>query len=96
MSEAKIKVGDEVEVVAIALGFRNNRMVKPGTKFKAVVTKGKDGQPRLPKWVQLADQPVKPKVERKNGDLKPVDAQAAVKQKAAELNGEQPPGDNLA
>lgn len=88
MSEAKFKVGDEVEVVAVELGFRNGRLVKPGTRFKAVAIKGKDGQPRLPKWVQPADQPAPAKVERKNGDLKPADAQAAVKQKAAQLNGE--------
>ncbi|AOS80261.1 hypothetical protein Q5W_15430 [Hydrogenophaga sp. PBC] len=95
MSEVKLKVGDEVEVVATATGFRNGRLVYPGTKFKATVVEGKKG-PRLPKWVQPANQPLKPKTERKNGDLKPIDAQAAVKQKAAELNGEQPPGDNLA
>lgn len=94
MSDAapQLKVGDTVTLVAVEQGFRNGRLVYPGAKFQFVVTKGKDGGPRLPKWAQLAEQPVPAKAERRNGDLKPVDAQAAVRKKAGELGGEQPLG----
>ena len=89
MSEAtQLKVGDTVTLVAMEQGFRNGRLVYPGAKFPFVVAKGKDGGPRLPKWAQLAETPVPAKVERRNGDLKPVDAQAAVRKKAGELSGE--------
>lgn len=90
MSDAapQLKVGDTVDLVAVEQGFRNGRLVQPGTKFKYVVVKGKDGGPRLPKWTQLAELPVPAKTERRNGDLKPADAQAAVKRKAGELGGD--------
>ncbi|MBT9467214.1 hypothetical protein [Hydrogenophaga sp.] len=101
MSDAKpaLKVGDTVELVAVAQGFRNGRLVNPGAVFPYTVPAGKDKQPRLPKWTQLADQAAPRKVDRRNGDLKPVDAQAAVRKKASELTGEQQPdaaGGNLA
>jgi hypothetical protein len=96
MSEAKPKVGDLVDVVAVDIGYRDNRLVYPGARLKVAYVKGKKGETRLPKWVRPADGPTAPKAERKNGDLKPADAQAAVKLKAAQLNGEQPPGPSLA
>jgi len=84
-----LKVGDTMELVAVERGFRNGKLVEPGRKFTHVVTAGKDGKPRLPKWAQPADQPLLKKSEVKNGDLKPTDAQAAVRQKAGQLaNGQ--------
>lgn len=84
--DKKLKVGDVVELIARERGFRNGKMVEPGRKFMHTVTAGKDGEPRLPKWAQLATIPLppKPKVE----DLKPKAAQEAVKAKRGQLAGD--------
>lgn len=85
------KVGDTVELVAVERGFRSGKLVEPGRKFTHVVTADKDGKPRLPKWAQLADKPL-PGKKPPAGDLKPADAQAAVREKAGQLAGGQSPG----
>lgn len=70
-----------IELVAVELGFMKGRMVQPGAKFP-FNTVGSDGKPRkLPKWAVKAGDPVLLKEKPKAGDLKPKDAQNAVKQK---------------
>jgi hypothetical protein len=81
------KKDDVIELVAVERGFSMGKLVEPGRKFM-FRAKHADGTPRkLPKWAQLADQPVPKKAERKNGDLKPLDAQKAVAAKAGALSG---------
>lgn len=71
---------ESIKLVAVERGFYAGRMVEPGQKFEF---SGK----KLPKWAVKAEdfKPQKPK--RMAGDLKPADAQAAVKHKTAELTG---------
>lgn len=86
--KAGLKVGDTVELVAVERGFRNGKLVEPGRKFQHTVTADAKGAPRLPKWAQLADKPL-PAAKAPAGDLKPKDAQDAVKAKAGQLaNGQ--------
>jgi hypothetical protein len=90
--EKKPEAPEVVELVAIERGFAMGKLIEPGRKFMFRTTRA-DGKPRkLPKWAQLASQPVPRKVERKNGDLKPVDAQKAVAAKAGALAGGTPAG----
>jgi len=77
---------ETVKLVAIERGFAMGRMVHPGETFE-FRTKTADGKDRkLPKWAAVpgTQAPKKPAVA---GDLKPKDAQAAVKKKAAVLTG---------
>lgn len=70
-----------IELVAVEQGFMGGRMIHPGTKFRFNLN-GSDGKPRkLPKWAVKAGDPVLLKEKPKAGDLKPKDAQNAVKQK---------------
>lgn len=79
-----------IELVAVERGFAMGRMVEPGTVFK-FRAKTADGKARkLPKWAQPADQPLPKKAGPKAGDLKPADAQAAVRAKAGQLAGNDP------
>lgn len=82
---------DEVlELVAIERGFSRGRLVEPGTTFPFRKF-GRDGKERkLPKWAQLAGLPMPKKTTLVNGDLKPKDAQEAVKAKAGALAGNAP------
>lgn len=86
--EAKPEV---IELVAIERGFVLGKLVEPGRKF-LFRTKREDGSTRkLPKWAQPADKPLPKKAVAQNGDLKPVDAQAAVRTKAGQLAAGNPP-----
>lgn len=74
-----------IELVAVERGFAMGRLVEPGAKFK-FRTHDRNGKERkLPKWAQPPDQPMPKRAQMKNGDLKPADAQAAVKAKAGQL-----------
>jgi hypothetical protein len=77
-----------IKLVAIERGFLNGRMVEPGRTFQ-FDTVGADGKPRkLPKWAAATaeDGEVKSsKARPKAGDLRPADAQAAVKAKQESL-----------
>lgn len=89
--EAKAET-DVIELVAVERGFAMGKLVEPGRKFLFRV-KDRNGKTRkLPKWAQPADQPLAKKVERKNGDLKPADAQKAVAAKAGALANPQGQG----
>lgn len=84
------KKPEVIELVAIERGFAMGKMIEPGRtfKFRAI---GSDGKPRkLPKWAQPADQPMPAKKSRIAGDLKPKEAQDAVKAKAGALAGNEP------
>jgi hypothetical protein len=81
-----------VRLVAVERGFRDGAMVHPGQTFLfdlATAKKDAKGEPRLPKWAQLATKPLPPP-KRAAGDLKPKAAQAAVKVKAGQLAGNSP------
>lgn len=94
--DKKPDVPDVIELVAIERGFILGRMVEPGKTFR-FRTKDSAGNPRkLPKWAQPAGQPLPKRVTAKNGDLKPKDAQEAVKAKAGALTGNTPPLDTPA
>lgn len=83
MAEAR----EPITLVAVETGFAMGRMVHPGESFLFNPV-GRDGKERkLPKWAALpADAKLKaPKPV--GGDLKPKDAQAAVKAKAGALSG---------
>lgn len=84
---AEEKTPDVIELVAVERGFAAGRLQEPGKKFffRRLDRNGKER--KLPKWAQPADQPLPKKAALKNGDLKPVDAQAAVKAKAGQLTG---------
>jgi hypothetical protein len=85
--DKKAEAPDVIELVAVERGFAMGRLIEPGTKFK-FRTKDRDGKTRkLPKWAQPADKPLPKKDAVKNGDLKPVDTQAAVRVKAGHLAG---------
>jgi hypothetical protein len=86
------KKPETIELVAVNRGFVRGRMVEPGQKFQFRL-KDENGKDRkLPKWAQPADKPLPKKAEVRNGDLKPADAQAAVKAKAGQLGGQAPAG----
>jgi hypothetical protein len=87
VTEPVAEAPEIIELVAVERGFAMGRLVEPGAKFKfrAKDANGKDR--KIPKWAQLADKPMPQKVTVKNGDLKPADAQAAVKVKAGQLAG---------
>jgi hypothetical protein len=88
------KAEDVIELVAIERGFAMGKLIEPGKKFM-FRAKDHSGKPRkLPKWAQLADIPL-PKKPAAAADLKPKEAQAAVKAKAGALSGHSP-GDSLA
>lgn len=77
-----------VNLIAVERGFRNGRMVEPGTRFSFNQI-GDDGKQRkLPKWAVKDVDFVPVKQKQKAGDLRPKDAQAASKAKAGELSGE--------
>lgn len=85
MSDEK-QESPEIQLVAVERGFAMGRLLEPGAKFqfRAKTADGKDR--KIPKWAQLADQPVKGKKSSGwNGDLRPVDAQKASKSKSGEL-----------
>lgn len=72
---------ENVQLVAVERGFRNDAMVEPGEAF--VFTGDK-----LPKWAVKAEEAaarLAAKKQRVAGDLKPVAAQKAVGKKAAAL-----------
>lgn len=77
-------------LVAVERGFAMGRLVEPGAtfKFRAKDANGKDR--KTPKWAQPADKPMPKKPAAGNGDLKPKDAQDAVKAKAGALTGNTP------
>jgi hypothetical protein len=80
------KQPETIKLVAVERGFAMGRMVHPGETFEFRV-KTADGKDRkLPKWAAPAASHV-PKKPAVAGDLKPKDAQAAVKKKAAVLTG---------
>jgi hypothetical protein len=84
------KKPEVIELVAVERGFAMGRLLEPGAKFKFRV-KDRNGKDRkIPKWAQPADQPLPKKVAAFNGDLKPKDAQDAVKAKAGQLAGNAP------
>lgn len=87
-----------IELVAVDRGFVNGRMVHPGAKFLfdpnptdadgAKRKVGPDGKRRIPKWAALpSDAAERMKPKRNVGDLKPKEAQDAVKAKAGALAG---------
>ena len=71
---------ESIKLVAVERGFYAGRMIEPGKKFEFT---GK----KPPKWAVKPEDVKPPKKKLAVGDLKPVDAQAAVKQKTAELTG---------
>lgn len=80
------KQPDVIELVAIERGFAMGRMVEPGSTFN-FRAKGEDGKLRnIPKWAAPVGTQL-PKKPAPAGDLKPKDAQDAVKKKAAHLTG---------
>lgn len=82
------KAPEPITLVAIDRGFVLGHMVEPGESFRFNPVNA-DGSPRkLPKWAAPAGDPrlAKPK-PRAAGDLKPKDAQAAVRRKAGQLTG---------
>lgn len=92
--EKKTDEPEVLELRAIERGFIMNRLIEPGQVFR-FRRLGADGKPRkLPKWAQLADKPM-PAPKRSAGDLKPKDAQEAVKAKSGALanNGQKPASD---
>lgn len=89
MDDAK-KADDIIELIAVERGFAMGRLVEPGTKFK-FRAKDRNGKDRkIPKWAQPADKPLPKKAAVVNGDLKPKDAQDAVKAKAGALANNTP------
>lgn len=75
-----------ITLVARERGFAMGRMVEPGTTFLFNPV-GADGKPRkLPKWAVPAGTALAPK-KPVVADLKPPDAQAAVRKKAGQLSG---------
>lgn len=89
MAEEK-KPDEIIELIAVERGFAMGRLVEPGTKFKFRV-KDRHGKDRkIPKWAQPANEPLPKKATVLNGDLKPKDAQDAVKAKAGALAGNTP------
>lgn len=86
MSEDKSTV---IKLVAVERGFANGRMVEPGQSFEFDSVNADGKTRKLPKWATTAEKyKAKPK-KPVAGDLKPKDVQAAVKQKASLLSGEQ-------
>lgn len=84
------KKPETIELVAVERGFAMGKLIEPGRKFM-FRTVDANGKPRkLPKWAQPADQPLPKKPVALGADLKPVDAQAAVKAKAGALSGSDP------
>lgn len=81
MAEDKKQESTVVQLVAVERGFLNGRLVEPGKTFPFDTVDG-DGKPRkLPKWA-VKEGEAKPQKEKpKAGDLKPADAQVAVKTK---------------
>lgn len=88
-----------IELVAVERGFVNGRLVHPGSTFLfdpnptdaggAKRKVGPDGQRRIPKWAALpAEAAERMKPKRNAGDLKPKEAQEAVKSKAGALSGD--------
>jgi hypothetical protein len=77
-----------VILVAVERGFRNGRMVEPGTEFpfSLIDAEGKERKP--PKWaVPKGDaQAAAKRQPPKGGDLRPADAQAAAKGKRDALS----------
>lgn len=84
-----------IELVAVERGFAMGKLVEPGTKFKFRVLDRNGKERKLPKWAQPVGEPLQKKVAAKNGDLKPADAQAAVRAKAGALSGGAGAADNL-
>jgi hypothetical protein len=81
------KSTEPITLVAVERGFAMGRLIEPGTQFKFNPV-GVDGKPRdLPKWAAPVGDARLSKPKPQVGDLKPKDAQAAVKQKAGQLAG---------
>lgn len=80
------KTDTVIQLVAVDRGFVNGRMVEPGRSF-SFDTVGADGKPRkIPKWAAKDGDNKQPKGKPKFGDLKPLDAQLAVKNKIDALS----------
>jgi hypothetical protein len=92
------KKPDTIELIAVERGFAMGKLVEPGRKFLFRVRDRNGKERKLPKWAQPANQPLPKKAALKNGDLKPQDAQDAVRAKSGALAGGSPPGpaDSLA
>lgn len=74
-----------ITLIATERGFAANRLIEPGEKFQ-FAKKDRNGKDRkIPSWARLPDQPAPSKKAAWNGDLRPVDAQAAAKHKGGEL-----------
>jgi hypothetical protein len=78
---------DVIELVAVERGFAMGKLVEPGRKFMFRTKRADGSERKLPKWAKPADQPVATKATKRNGDLKPADAQKAVAAKAGALAG---------
>lgn len=88
MTMADEKTVDPIQLVAVERGFAMGRMVEPGDKFLFAPLRDDGTVRKLPKWAAKVGDPVLVKPKKPNGDLKPKDAQAAVKAKAGQLAGD--------
>lgn len=80
------KKAEPIQLIALERGFVMGRLIEPGTKFMFRPV-NEDGSPRrLPKWAQPADKPL-PSKPKHTGDLKPKDAQVAVRRKTGVDSG---------
>lgn len=79
------KKAEVVTLVAVERGFLGGNMVEPGESFPFALTDAAGKSRRLPKWAAKEGDPVLTKPKPKNGDLKPVAAQKAAKEKALGL-----------
>lgn len=77
------KTPEPVTLVAVERGFAMGRMVEPGTQFMWRPVREDGSKRRMPKWAALPSDPRINKPKPAAGDLKPKDAQAAVRKKAA-------------
>lgn len=81
MAEDKKQESTVIQLVAVERGFLKGHLVEPGKSFP-FDTVDADGKPRkLPKWAVKEGEAKPQKAKPKAGDLKPADAQVAVKKK---------------
>ena len=77
---------ETLQLVAVEMGFAMGRMVHVGQKFPFRKFDASGKERKLPKWARLATDPAAvKKAAAWNGDLRPVDAQKASKNKTGEL-----------
>lgn len=82
--DVKAAEPETITLIAVERGFAMGKLVEPGTKFLFAKFDKAGKERNLPKWAALSVKDVPPK-KAWNGDLRPVDAQKASKNKTGEL-----------